>query len=131
MAPNTPSNGPAKFLDAAAVAGAVAYLQWVEAHRGEFTVTGTAEGVAGAAVVAELLARSQALANTVVGLRQRLARLLEGVTAIHEAGTCGSCRAPIVWVTTRKNGKRMPVTLDGLSHFADCVHADQHRKATP
>lgn len=58
--------------------------------------------------------------------------------------TCGSCKAPIVWVAT-VTGKRMPVdaldkqgapvtavTFDAkvhTSHFATCPQAAQHRKA--
>lgn len=43
------------------------------------------------------------------------------------AATCGSCRAIIRWIVTPK-GARMPVDLDGVSHFVTCVHADAHRR---
>lgn len=43
------------------------------------------------------------------------------------ADKCSSCGAPIWWVTT-KNGKPAPISVDGLSHFADCRTADQHRR---
>ena len=41
--------------------------------------------------------------------------------------TCKSCGAPIVWVLSAK-AKRMPLNLDGVTHFATCPHADEHRK---
>ncbi len=41
--------------------------------------------------------------------------------------SCGSCRENVRWIETA-NGKRMPVNLDGTSHFTTCVNADQHRK---
>jgi hypothetical protein len=40
---------------------------------------------------------------------------------------CRSCRAEIFWILTAA-GKRMPVNPDGVSHFATCPNADQHRK---
>lgn len=42
--------------------------------------------------------------------------------------TCSSCRAPIRWIVTEA-GRRMPVNLDGTSHFVTCPNADAHRKA--
>lgn len=41
--------------------------------------------------------------------------------------TCRSCHANVRWIVT-DTGKRMPVDLDGISHFATCVNANQHRK---
>lgn len=41
--------------------------------------------------------------------------------------TCRSCRENIRWIVTG-NGRRMPVNLDGSSHFATCPDADQHRR---
>jgi hypothetical protein len=41
--------------------------------------------------------------------------------------TCSSCRDGIRWIVTQ-SGKRMPVNLDGTSHFTSCPCADQHRK---
>jgi hypothetical protein len=63
---------------------------------------------------------------------------------------CGSCNAPILWITTA-NGKNAPVdrkpekryvlrdaapgigdVLDTyISHFATCPFADEHRKPAP
>ncbi len=43
------------------------------------------------------------------------------------AATCSSCRDTIRWIVTAA-GKRMPVNLDGTSHFTTCEFADQHRK---
>jgi hypothetical protein len=43
------------------------------------------------------------------------------------AATCASCRDTIRWIVT-DNGKRMPVNLDGTSHFVTCPNADQHRR---
>jgi hypothetical protein len=54
---------------------------------------------------------------------------------------CRSCHAEIYWVKT-KAGKNMPASIGGpgcfapeenedglgISHFADCEQADQHRK---
>ena len=58
------------------------------------------------------------------------------------AGKCRSCGAPIVWVTMAKTGKQMPVNPPfrsyvtqggevvqaGVSHFATCPAAAEHRK---
>lgn len=64
--------------------------------------------------------------------------------------TCRSCGAAIVWVRMEPSGKRMPVDVDslgqrvvldgsqtrgamrltGVSHFATCPHAAQHRRAS-
>lgn len=41
--------------------------------------------------------------------------------------TCGSCRENIRWTVT-DGGKRMPVNLDGSSHFSTCPNANAHRK---
>jgi hypothetical protein len=41
---------------------------------------------------------------------------------------CKSCGAPIYWITT-KAGRRMPITQMGISHFADCPNANQHRSS--
>jgi hypothetical protein len=37
-----------------------------------------------------------------------------------------SCGAQIAWITTEA-GKKMPVNADGISHFATCPQANQHR----
>jgi len=44
-----------------------------------------------------------------------------------DEGECRSCGRKVWWVET-KNGKRAPYTVDGVSHFADCPSAGQHRK---
>jgi hypothetical protein len=41
---------------------------------------------------------------------------------------CRTCTKPIYWVVTAA-GKRMPVDPDGVSHFATCQDAAQHRRA--
>lgn len=41
---------------------------------------------------------------------------------------CSSCKAPMYWITTA-HGQRMPVNADGISHFATCPDAANHRKA--
>ena len=45
---------------------------------------------------------------------------------------CSSCAAPIMWCLTRK-GNRAPLNPDGISHFATCPNAADHRrtKASP
>lgn len=43
------------------------------------------------------------------------------------AATCSSCRELIRWIVT-DNGARMPVNVDGTSHFATCPNADAHRR---
>jgi hypothetical protein len=40
---------------------------------------------------------------------------------------CKSCGAPIYWIVT-PSGKRMPCNPDGVSHFATCPHAAEHRR---
>lgn len=69
------------------------------------------------------------------------------------ASTCSSCGAEVIWVYTER-GSRMPLSVASsdrryvitgpglagenptashiatyISHFADCPHADKHRKA--
>jgi len=44
-----------------------------------------------------------------------------------DEGQCSSCHGRIWWVVT-KNGRPAPYTVDGVSHFADCPTAKQHRK---
>ncbi len=43
---------------------------------------------------------------------------------------CRSCAARIFWIDTT-GGRRMPVNLDGTSHFANCPNGDMHRKPKP
>lgn len=58
-------------------------------------------------------------------LRRRLND--QGYTDISEARVCQSCKATVFWCRTPK-GKRMPLDADGVSHFATCPNAAQHRK---
>lgn len=39
---------------------------------------------------------------------------------------CRSCRATVIWCVT-KRGMKMPLNLDGTSHFSTCPHAELHR----
>lgn len=64
-------------------------------------------------------------AETARWYRSTIALLLKAIGG--EAGTCKSCGKDITWIVT-KTGKRAPVTVDGLNHFADCAHAATHRK---
>lgn len=43
------------------------------------------------------------------------------------ARVCRSCPGVIYWIVTGA-GKRMPVNADGVSHFATCPAAAQHRR---
>lgn len=43
-----------------------------------------------------------------------------------DESSCKSCKRRIWW-TKNKNGKAVPISLDGLNHFADCPSANQHR----
>lgn len=43
-------------------------------------------------------------------------------------GTCRTCRAEVAWCRTPA-GKPAPVNPDGVSHFATCPQADQHRRS--
>ena len=45
-------------------------------------------------------------------------------------GRCASCQAPIVWTITAK-GNRAPLDRDGVSHFATCPNAADHRRKRP
>jgi hypothetical protein len=40
---------------------------------------------------------------------------------------CRSCRAEIAWSITPA-GRRMPLDRDGVSHFATCPYAAEHRR---
>ncbi len=39
---------------------------------------------------------------------------------------CRSCGGPIRWTVT-KEGRKMPINLDGVSHFATCPNAKEWR----
>jgi hypothetical protein len=41
---------------------------------------------------------------------------------------CRSCGATILWVLSKRSGKRAPLNPDGTSHFATCPQADQWRR---
>ncbi len=63
--------------------------------------------------------------------RQRdaeIERLYKNITGLMKAignpGSCQGCGSFIWWVKT-KNDKNMPVTRDGLIHFANCPLGDQ------
>lgn len=43
-------------------------------------------------------------------------------------GTCRTCGAQVAWCRTPA-GKPAPVNPDGVSHFATCPQADQHRRS--
>ncbi len=45
-----------------------------------------------------------------------------------ERKECKACGAAIYFVASPK-GKRIPYTEDGVSHFADCPHANNFRRA--
>jgi hypothetical protein len=42
-------------------------------------------------------------------------------------GTCSSCGADIVWCYSPKDN-RVPMNKDGVSHFATCPNAADHRR---
>lgn len=44
-----------------------------------------------------------------------------------DPGHCRTCHARIVWIVTEA-GRKMPVNLDGVSHFATCKHAKEWRR---
>jgi len=60
-------------------------------------------------------------------LKERLNNFEKLLPVIGEKGECRGCGAEIYWVHT-KNMKKMPVTIKGLSHFADCPQAKDFRK---
>jgi hypothetical protein len=41
--------------------------------------------------------------------------------------SCRSCSASIYWIVTGNN-RKMPVDPSGVSHFATCPNAAEHRK---
>ena len=45
-------------------------------------------------------------------------------------GRCASCGATIAWCLTPK-GNRAPMDRDGISHFASCPNAADHRRPKP
>lgn len=45
-----------------------------------------------------------------------------------DLGHCRSCGAEIMWTINEKSGRRSPVNLDGVSHFATCPDAAKWRK---
>lgn len=66
----------------------------------------------------------------VAGWDMAVARVIRRTLAIiGEEGVCDSCRAKIWFITNPKTGKKAPYSANGVNHFVDCPHADQHRKA--
>lgn len=55
------------------------------------------------------------------------ARLEHLLRQVGEPGHCRGCGAPVYWVTHR-NQKRVPYTMAGLNHFADCKAADRFKR---
>lgn len=54
----------------------------------------------------------------------RFRRLLDQVG---DRSRCKACGAEIWWVK-HHSGKKAPYTVEGISHFADCPHAEQFRR---
>ena len=50
-----------------------------------------------------------------------------GWIADKRVSRCRSCGREVVWCLTPK-GKKAPVNIDGLNHFATCKDADRWRK---
>lgn len=65
----------------------------------------------------------------------RAAHLLQNIFTllkiIGEPGKCKKCGKEIFWVLNHKTGKRMPITLEALNHFADCPYANEFKKNHP
>jgi hypothetical protein len=47
---------------------------------------------------------------------------------IGDEGKCRGCGVPIWWIVNPKTGKKLPITHEGLNHFADCPVANKFRK---
>ncbi len=79
--------------------------------------------------IAAFKATNQAQAEVIEQLkRERLDRFIALFKVIGAPyGMCKSCGKTIYWITT-KAGKQCPYTPEGISHFADCPNANQHRK---
>jgi hypothetical protein len=58
----------------------------------------------------------------VIGQFQHLLR------TIGDEGKCKGCGVPIWWIVNPKTGKKLPITWEGLNHFADCPKAKDFRK---
>lgn len=58
--------------------------------------------------------------------QSRLDRVLN---TLGSAGNCKSCGAPVLWITS-KNGKSTFWNKNGVSHWATCPNAAQHKTAT-
>jgi hypothetical protein len=52
------------------------------------------------------------------------------IKQIGDPGVCRGCGAPIRWVR-HLNGKRVPYTVVGLNHFADCPKAKHFKRGQP
>lgn len=66
------------------------------------------------------------------GKRDAAAHYRKAIVALYrtlgfEESACSSCKKTVWWARTKK-GKAIPLTIDGVAHFADCPNADQHRK---
>ena len=58
--------------------------------------------------------------------RLRIAGILD-LLGIDPPTPCSSCGKPIRFIATKRGGL-MPITIDGIPHFADCPNANQHRR---
>lgn len=60
-----------------------------------------------------------------------MAKLLQNIVLllnqIGDRSTCRGCGKEIWWVTY-KSGRKAPITMEALNHFADCEKADRFRK---
>jgi hypothetical protein len=46
-------------------------------------------------------------------------------------GRCSSCQADVLWCRYDVTKRRAPFNPDGVSHFATCPQAAQHRRSRP
>lgn len=69
-------------------------------------------------------AEARELINSWSSWGDHVKRLL---TVLGDLGKCSTCGAVIRWCQT-KGGKRIPITLTGVPHFADCPQAREHRR---
>lgn len=60
--------------------------------------------------------------------KKLIANIIRFLAVIGEPGTCKGCGQQIYWVRNPKSGKRLPVTIEALNHFADCPQAGRFRK---
>lgn len=75
-------------------------------------------------IKAEQIHGEAEMLDTLIGLQQATAMQILSVCG--GPGQCSGCGRNVYWLTSR-NGKKIPYTKEGHSHWADCPAAERFR----